>query len=184
MKRRSSAEAQLCGCGCGKTTKKSRNGTFNSFLRGHNSKLPDNAGTATRWRPGESGNPQGCKTGSRNKVTVAAETIINGEAEALSLKLIELAKAGNVSCLLTAIKTLVPPKRSSPIRLPDMPAVDNVADAAKLTGYVLESVAAGKISPSDGEQVSRLTDRHLKALQICDLEQRLAELEQQLLAGQ
>lgn len=61
-----------------------------------------------------------------------------------------------------------------------MPKVTNVASASQLTGYVLEAVTSGKLSPADGEVVSRACERHLRALQVGDLEARLAELEEKL----
>ena len=62
-----------------------------------------------------------------------------------------------------------------------MPRIENIADASKLTGYVIDSVADGKISPVEGEILSKSCERHLKALEVRDLEQRIVELEQRLL---
>jgi hypothetical protein len=37
-----------------------------------------------RFRPGQSGNPAGRPVGSRNKATLAAEALLDGEAEKLT----------------------------------------------------------------------------------------------------
>src|SRR5690348_2496063 len=44
------------------------------------------------FRPGESGNPAGRPRGARNRTTLAAEQLLDGEAEVLTRKAIELAK--------------------------------------------------------------------------------------------
>src|SRR4029077_7685570 len=46
----------------------------------------------TPWHPGQSGNPSGRPKGSRNRTTLAAEALLDGEAEQLTRKAIELAK--------------------------------------------------------------------------------------------
>jgi hypothetical protein len=47
------------------------------------------------FKPGKSGNPQGRPKGARNKTTVATEQLLDGEAEAITKKAIELAKSGD-----------------------------------------------------------------------------------------
>jgi len=178
----------LCDCGCGNPTEKNRSGKFNKFILGHNTKhskatQPTTNGTHGQFQPGNSYG-KGRTVGSRNNVTVAAENIIQGESEALSRKLIELALAGNVACLKTAIERIVPVCKSTPVCLPDMPRIDSVADASELTAYVIEAIADGTVSPVEGEIISRACERHLKALEVRDLESRLAMLECKLLEKQ
>ena len=181
-------QANLCQCGCGKTTERSRRGTFNRYCLGHNPKHPKSDQTSKNRHSGQfqPGNTcgKGRPVGSKNSVTVAAENLIQGEGEALSRKLIELALDGNVACLKTAIERIVPVCKSKPIILPDMPRIESIADASKLTGYVLDSVADGKISPVEGEILSRSCERHLKALEVRDLEQRIVDLEKRLIEKQ
>jgi Family of unknown function (DUF5681) len=43
-------------------------------------------GFMTIFKPGESGNPAGKPKGARNKVTLAIEALLDGEAEALTRK--------------------------------------------------------------------------------------------------
>ena len=47
-----------------------------------------------RFRKGQSGNPKGRRTGVRNKATEAAEQFLDGEAEALARRAVELALEG------------------------------------------------------------------------------------------
>ncbi len=177
-----------CACGCGNSVKKRRNGQYNAFCLGHNPKQAQSSQTSKNAHSGQfqPGNNYGVgrPVGSRNSVTVAAENLFQGEGEALSRKLIELALAGNVACLKTAIERLVPVCKSRPIYLPDMPKINSISDASQLTSYILDAVAEGKITPIEGEVISRSSERHIKALEVQDIEQRLAELENRLIRDQ
>ena len=51
----------------------------------------------SRWKKGQSGNPNGRAAGSRNRATLAIEALLEGEGEALTRKAIELAKAGDMA---------------------------------------------------------------------------------------
>ena len=52
-----------------------------------------------RFQKGRSGNPNGRPKGSRNKTTVIAQTLLEGEAESLVRKVVQLALEGDVTCL-------------------------------------------------------------------------------------
>jgi hypothetical protein len=178
-------QTPLCGCGCGNSVKKRRNGTFNAFVVGHNTKHSKATKTSKNGSSGlfQQGNRfgQGRPMGSRNGVTLAAESLIQGEGEALSRKLIDLALAGNVACLKTAIERLVPVCKSRPVDLPDLPQIKTIADASTLTSFILDAVAEGKVTPVEGEIIGRSCERHLKALEVRDLEQRLVDLEKKFM---
>ena len=47
------------------------------------------------FKPGQSGNPAGKPKGARNRSTIAAELLLEGEARALTRKAIELGLAGD-----------------------------------------------------------------------------------------
>jgi hypothetical protein len=61
-----------------------------------------------RFRKGISGNPHGRPPGARNKLSLAGEDMLKGEAEGLTKRVVELARAGNVQCLLFCLKKLLP----------------------------------------------------------------------------
>ena len=52
-----------------------------------------------RWTKGTSGNPDGRPMGSRNRATLAAQTLLDGEGERLTRKAIELALEGDRAAL-------------------------------------------------------------------------------------
>jgi hypothetical protein len=124
--------------------------------------------------------PAGRKHGSKNNVTVASSNLIEGESEALTRKLIELALDGNVSCLRHAIDRLHPVKRSAPIKLEGMPAVHDIESAAEASAFLLQKVSAGEVSPQDAEMISRLVDKFINATKWVDIEQELQRLTERL----
>ena len=109
------------------------------------------------FEPGQSGNPAGRPKGARNRSTVAAEALLDGEAEALTRKAIELALAGDTTALRLCMERLVPPRkdRSTPIALP---AVENATDAAKAISAVLAAVAEGRITVSEAGAIVDLIE--------------------------
>lgn len=176
-------EKALCQCGCGQPVEKARNGTFNSFVIGHNpstgtskASYNDNKGCFQPGNKHGKGRPQG----SRNKATVAAANIFENEAGTIARRAFDMALDGHAGMIKLVLERIVCVKRSMPVKLPDMPVVTGVADGSKLTAYVLSAVAEGKLSPVDADIVSRGCERHLRALQVSDLEQRLSELEAKL----
>src|SRR5215510_13572489 len=74
-----------------------------------------------RFRKGQSGNPKGRRTGVRNKATEAAEQFLDGEAEALARRAVELALEGEASALRLCLERIIPPRRARPVKL-NLPA--------------------------------------------------------------
>jgi Family of unknown function (DUF5681) len=61
------------------------------------------------WKKGESGNPKGAPRGSKHRATMMVESMYAGEAEAVTRKVIELAKAGDLIALKICADRLLPP---------------------------------------------------------------------------
>jgi hypothetical protein len=136
---------------------------------------PRNSAGKTRGRPFEAGNP-GKPKGARNRATRAAEALLDGESEELTRKAIELAKAGDGTALRLCLERLIPARRDRPVSF-DLPAIETANDAAKAMGAILQAVADGEISPSEGAEIARLLESFTKALEIAEFEQRLTALE-------
>jgi hypothetical protein len=63
------------------------------------------------FKPGQSGNPSGRPVGARNRATLAMEALLDGDAEAIMGKAIELAKAGDGPALRLCLDRLMPARR-------------------------------------------------------------------------
>jgi hypothetical protein len=133
-----------------------------------------NAAT-TRGRPFEPGNP-GRPKGSRHKATLAAEALLDGEAEVLTRKAVEMAKGGDSVALRICIERLIPPRRDRPVSF-DLGALNGPADALQAVVSVLRAMAAGEITPTEAAAVAGLLETYRRAFEVTEIEARLAALE-------
>ena len=81
------------------------------------------------FQKGQSGNPNGKPKGTRHRVTVAAEALMEGEAEAITRKAIELAKGGDGPALRLCMDRIYPPRKERSVRF-RLPSLDKVEDAS------------------------------------------------------
>jgi hypothetical protein len=128
------------------------------------------------FEPGQSGNPSRRPKGARNKATVAVEALVENEAEALTRKVIELAKEGSMPALRLCLERLLPPRRDRGVAF-DPPKIESAADALVASGAVLESCAAGTLSPGEAAEVMALITTHLRAIELTQIETGMAALE-------
>jgi hypothetical protein len=123
---------------------------------------------------GNAGRPKG----ARNKATQAVLALLEGEAEALSRKAVEMALAGDTVALRLCLDRLAPPRKDSPVQFP-LPRMSSAHDAAQAAGAVLEAVSVGDLTPTEGAQVMGLVDSFRRTLEVTELEKRVAALEGQ-----
>jgi hypothetical protein len=136
-----------------------------------------NAGKTSRptGRPFQPGNP-GRPKGSRHKTTLAVEALLDGEAEGLTRKAVELALAGDMTALRLCLDRICPPRRDRPVAV-DLPGIDNPADLVAATAALVNAAAVGDLSPSEAADLGRVLDTHVRAIETHDLEARIARLE-------
>lgn len=123
----------------------------------------------------EAGNP-GRPRGSRNKATVALEALLDGEAEALTRKAIDMALEGDTTAMRLVMDRIMPPRKDRPV-LFALPKLETPADAVKATAALVEAVASGDLTPSEADDLSRLVDRFVRAVETTDVLERLESLE-------
>jgi hypothetical protein len=136
----------------------------------------------TQFKPGESGNPSGRPKGARNKSTIAAEALLDGEAEAITRRCIDLALEGDATALRLCLSRILPVKRDRTIEL-DLPALEDSQDSLRAIGTVLEAVGSGTITPNEGQAVASLLETHRRTFEVEELERRLEVLEAQQCAA-
>lgn len=140
---------------------------------------PENAGRKQdkgRFPKGQSGNPAGKPRGARHRYTMAAQALLDGEAEALTRKAVEKALEGDMAALRLCLERVLPVRKGAPITF-EMPAIDNAENIAKAIGAVVSAVAAGELSPDEGAVVTGLLETKRKAIETSEIEKRLAALE-------
>ena len=132
-----------------------------------------------KFQSGQSGNPEGRPKGARNKTTLAIESLLDGEAEELTRKVIEKAREGDITALKLCLDRLAPVRKGRPIEI-DLPPVTNASDLAKAGAQVTKHLAEGIISPEEAQAVMGTLDSALKLFEAGDLEARIATLEERL----
>jgi Family of unknown function (DUF5681) len=134
-----------------------------------------NNATKTRGRPFRPGNP-GRPKGARHRTTVAIESLLEGEGEALTRKAIELAKAGDMAALRLCLERILPARKDRPVQF-ELPPVNNSAGAARAMLAIVQAVATGEITPGEAFEVSRIIEAFTETLKVNELEFRIAALE-------
>ena len=132
---------------------------------------------AGRFQKGKSGNPSGRPRGSRNAATLAAEALLDGQAEALTQKAIQLALGGDVAAMRLCMDRLCPPRKDRPVAFP-LPPITSARDAADLMAAVTKAVATGYLTPGEAVEVGKVIDCFVRAYQTAELGDRLAHIEQ------
>jgi hypothetical protein len=135
-----------------------------------------------RFQKGQSGNPKGKPKGARNRTTLIAQTLLDGQAEALVGKVVQLALDGDLTCLRICLERLVPPKRDAPIDI-DLPDISTVADIPKLFGSLTAKLREGGITPSEARVLIDLAEAIRRLFELTELEQRISALEEKASNG-
>jgi hypothetical protein len=124
----------------------------------------------SRFAPGNPGRPKG----SRNRATIAAQALLDGEAEALTRRAIQMAQFGNMKAMSLCLSRLLPPKRPGdrPLDLGDLPA-----EPAAAIGFIIEAVSRGDLLLADAERLAGLVKTRADLVMQGEIEERLAALE-------
>ena len=128
------------------------------------------------FEPGQSGNPAGKAKGTRNKVTLAIEALLDGEAEALTRKAIEIAKGGDLAALRLCLDRLAPPRKDRLVMF-ELPTITCAADAVKASASLVSAVADGDLTPAEAGELGKLIEAYVRALEATDFASRLENLE-------
>lgn len=137
-----------------------------------NNGSPTGRDASGRFTAGNPGRPPG----ARHKATRAALALLDGEAEALSRKAVELALGGDATALRLCLERIAPPRKDAPVTFA-LPLINSAADAAEAMAAVVSAVADGGLTPMEGASVAGLVEAYRKTLETADLEARIAALE-------
>ena len=124
------------------------------------------------FAPGNAGKMKG----TRHRATQAVLALLDGEAEALTRKAVELALKGDGVALRLCLERIAPPRRDATVTF-TLPAMRSAADAAQAAAAVLGAVAEGDLTPMEGAHVMALIETYRRTLETTELESRVAALE-------
>ena len=127
---------------------------------------------AGRFEKGNAGRPKG----ARNKASLAVEALMQGEAEALSRRAVDMALEGDGAALKLCLDRIAPVRREppSPFTLPD---IGDVGDLPKAVTAVMGAVAAGELSAGEGKALTAMIDDARRSYETADLLRRIERLE-------
>lgn len=128
------------------------------------------------FRKGTSGNSKGRPVGARHKATMAAEMLLDGEAQAITRKAIERALEGDATALRLCLERILPPRKERPVRIA-LPALESAGDAGAAMSAIAVAMASGEVTPSEAVDLSALVTGFVKALEAVDLAARVTALE-------
>jgi len=142
--------------------------------------LAENSDQIQRGKPfqkGQSGNPAGKPKGARHKATLAAEALLDGEAEKLTRKAIERALEGDGVALRLCLERLIRPRKDRPIRI-DLPPTPDATGIAAAQQAVVEAASQGQLLLDEAIGLSSLLESRRRALETQELEARIQRIEE------
>jgi len=143
----------------------------------------ENAERKQRGRPfkkGQSGNPAGKAPGTRHRATRAAQVLLDGEAETLTRKCVDMALEGDTTALRICMERICPPARERAIDADaiKLPASVDAKNAGVVFGEILKAVTTGRICPGEGDMLVKMLRTYLEAFEYQQIADRLTELEE------
>jgi len=106
-----------------------------------------------------------------------AERLVDGDAEALIRKTIELGLAGDVAALRLLLDRILPPRRDRPVAI-SLPPVTTLRDAVAAQAALVAAVADGNLTPGEAGEISGLIANVVRFVETLELEQRVHLLEE------
>ncbi len=140
--------------------------------------ISENTGAkqAGKFQPGQSGNPAGKPKGARHKVTLAVQALLEGEAETISRKAVELAKEGDMTAIKLVLERVLPPRKDAPV-LVNLPKVSTPEEISMAMDALIQAVAAGELTPQEGQAVASLLEGQRRVLETTLLARKLEALQ-------
>lgn len=129
-----------------------------------------------RWKPGQSGNPGGRKTGQRHRATVMLERLMADDAKAIVKAVILAASTGDMVAARMVLDRVVPPAKDRPLKI-DLPDTSTPTGIVAAQAAIVAAVAGGDLLPSEGAALAALVDGQRRALELDALDRRISELE-------
>ena len=128
--------------------------------------------TAGKFTAGNSGRPKG----ARNKKTLAIESLLEGQAEALTQTAISKALDGDSMALRLCMERIAPAPKDKPVTFA-LPMMNSALNASQAAGSVLTAVSEGNLTPIEATRVMGLIDSYRRTLELTEIDERLQTLE-------
>ncbi len=124
------------------------------------------------FAPGNPGKPKG----SRHRATQAVANLMEGSAEALTQKALDMALEGDATALRLCLERIAPPRKDTPVQF-DLPPNGCAQDASQAASAVLTAVSSGHLTPVEGATIMALVENYRRVLETTEIEARITALE-------
>jgi hypothetical protein len=125
-----------------------------------------------RFLPGNPGRPRG----SRHEALKALDAIGADNAEAVMQAVVKAATEGDMRAAEILLRRIWPERKGRPITM-DLPTLTTAGGIVEALGAVASAVAAGEVSPEEGQAVAGILETQRRAIETAELEGRIAALE-------
>ena len=100
--------------------------------------------------------------------------MLDGEAETLTRKAIDLANAGDTTALRMCIERILPARKDRPVSI-TLPPITNPADSVTVLAAITSAVSDGEIT-MEASELSKVVDSYTRAVETRDIVARLDRL--------
>src|SRR5262249_24824281 len=136
----------------------------------------DGQGKDGRFLPGNRLG-RGVAPGSRHKVTIALEALLEGEAEGLTRKAVEMAMAGDVVALRLCLDRIFPPRKGRSVAV-KLPTIETAAYVLAAHSAVTAAMGEGELTPDEAQVIANVLEQKRRAIETLEIEKRVAALEE------
>ncbi|NCV50133.1 MAG: hypothetical protein EBW46_10615 [Rhodobacterales bacterium] len=105
------------------------------------------------------------------------ESLLQGQAEALTQTAVTKALEGDSVALRLCMERIAPAPKDQPVSF-ILPKMQSALDASKAAESVLTVVSEGELTPIEATRVMALIDSYRRTLELTDIEERLQALEE------
>jgi hypothetical protein len=136
---------------------------------------------AIRGKPFQPGNKfgRGRPHGSRNKMAIAAQDLINSHSDSIVRTAILMAVRDKRLAMLRALlDRIVPVRRETPVNIGSLPTA-TISDVSKSFEALVKKATSGKLTITEAQGIADLLEGRRKVIETEDLALRLAALESQ-----
>jgi hypothetical protein len=104
----------------------------------------------------------------RHRRTLIAQALLDGEAETITRKCIDLALEGDPTALKLCVERLVPPRKEWPVEF-TMPQLGSVSDVAAVMTALMQAVSEGRVLLSQAVEFGKLLEMYARMATTADM---------------
>jgi hypothetical protein len=133
-----------------------------------------------RWRRGVSGNPAGRPAGSRHRVSLVLDEMMEQHAEQVGEAALALALEQNDGPMIRSLlDRLSPPRRGRTLEI-ELPPLVAAKDSVVAVAAIAQAVARGELTPEEGAALSNVVTNFTRAAEVAEIAARLERIEASL----